>query len=123
MNTHETVKAYITKYALTKGIKVVEGEVLPGGLLRVCDEMCGSHVSHHPLLNHWHAYCHGEGREWHRTWHGALRRAEKMRAAKIKRLRAMIAKVESMEFTVPKGSEGPMDAEDTPRSVRDEDLR
>jgi rubrerythrin len=43
----------------------------------------------------------GEGREWHRTWESAAKRAEKMRVAKIAALRAQIARLETMTFTEP----------------------
>lgn len=83
----EKIKAWITKYALTKGIELVNGEVC--------------HAVSSGMLSYWgHATAHGD--DWHRTPEAALARAEKMRHAKIVSLRKSIAKMESMKFNAPK---------------------
>ena len=83
----ENIKAWVTKYALTKGIELVNG--------KVCHDINSG------MLSYWeHATAHGD--DWHRTPEAALARAEKMRHAMIASLRKSIAKIESMKFIAPK---------------------
>lgn len=83
------MKAWITKYALSKGVIVIE-----------CDDPAGTNFpgmvsgARSGIYTHFH----GEGREWHRTGEEATKRAEEMRAAKIASLRKQIAKLEALTF-------------------------
>jgi hypothetical protein len=85
------VKAYITKYALTAGVYLADGEVAEtsDSMFVVRGKQGGE-------------YFHGEGLDWHRTWEPALDRAKEMRANKLVSLRKQIAKLESLEFKEPK---------------------
>lgn len=82
----ERITAYVTTYALTSGIQVVDAKVRHG----ISSEIIryGSGIAH--------------GKDWHRTPDAALERAEEMRNAKIKSLHKSIAKLERMKFTIPK---------------------
>jgi hypothetical protein len=83
----EQFTAWITKYALTEGI--IEQHVehcsdISDGMVSILGKRC---------------FCyHGEGKDWHRTRDGAVKRAEKMRLAKIALLRAQIEKLEGLRF-------------------------
>lgn len=78
------MKAYITKYALTKGILEKEAEECGNGMIATREK--------------WNAYFHGEGKEWHRTKEEAIKRAEEMRKKKICSLEKQIEKLERMKF-------------------------
>lgn len=81
------MKVWITKYALTSGIKEMEvrqSEYNP-------DTVWGNAL--------FDCY-HGEGREWHKTYEAALVRAEEMRKKKIVSLTKQIHKLENMRFIV-----------------------
>ena len=84
------IKAWITKYALTEGIEVVDAEVCGDG-----DMISYGNVGYGSQ------YAHGEGKDWHRTPESALARAEEMRKAKIASLRKSIAKMEAITFKAP----------------------
>lgn len=84
----EQIKAWVTRYALTDGIFVVDGEV--------CHNISSSMLNYGSLKN-------AHGKDWHRTPEAALVRAEEMRKAKIASLKKSIAKLEAMVFTVPLG--------------------
>jgi len=87
---NETIKVWITKYALTDGIVLVEAETTHSADM----------ITYRP--GSWgKQYAHGEGREWHRTPESALKRAEEMRTKKIASLRKSIAKLEAMKFEAP----------------------
>lgn len=80
------MKVWITKYALTDGIKELEvkqseeyPDMVKGGL-------------------EYDSYYHGEGREWHKTYESAVARAEEMRLKKIDSLKKQIAKWEKKRF-------------------------
>lgn len=79
-----TITAWITKYALTAGIKEMR--------VQHCISTSASMVGRNGQ------YFHGEGKNWHRTEEGAIKRAEKMRIEKIASLRKQIAKLEKMKF-------------------------
>lgn len=79
--------AYITKYALTQGIEKIEAEERLKGLIRDNAQ--------------YQSYYRGEGREWHRDYPSALKRAEAMKAKRITSLKKQIAKLEKMEFPEP----------------------
>lgn len=80
------MKAFITKYALTEGILEKEGEINPQARSMFCAE------------NETFGYFHGEGKDWHRTREGALKRAESMRLAKIASLKKQISKLEALKL-------------------------
>lgn len=89
------MKAWITKYALTKGIYEITGYLSIHSPGMIVDDQ-----------NPWHGHYHGEGVEWHRRWEDAVVRALEMRDAKIKALRKQITKLEKIEFVSPTKSEG-----------------
>ena len=75
------MKAYITKWALTKGIIEVDNPEFYENYLVI------SHIE--PLIN---------PVDWFRTKQEAIHRAEEMLVNKIASLRKQIAKFESMKF-------------------------
>jgi hypothetical protein len=83
--SEEKIKAWVTKYALTEGIRVVDAKVCGDGRMIAYGSVgYGSQ--------------HAHGKDWHRTPEAALARAEEMRKDKIASLRKNIAKMESMTF-------------------------
>jgi hypothetical protein len=77
------MKAFITKYALTKGIEEADDfEDRGEGFIK----------------KGW-CYFHGEGREWHRTRESAVQRALVMRDKKIASLRKAIGKLADLTFS------------------------
>ena len=80
------MKVWISKYALTSGIK--ECDVRDCGDGMVAD---GNRASVF--------FYHGEGCEWHRSKEAALSRAREMRFVKIVSLKKQIAKLEAMDFS------------------------
>ena len=86
----KTFKAWITKYALTKGVLVLNVEQYGRFGNLVCDP-----------LNRWHDSYHGEGRDWHRTRESAVKRVAEMRKAEIASLRKQIARLHKAEIEVP----------------------
>jgi tRNA G10 N-methylase Trm11 len=80
-----TFKAWITRYALTSGIREIVAE----------ETHLASMISD---INQSHIHYHGEGKDWHRTHEGAVKQAGKMRVAKIKSLRNSIAILEKVSF-------------------------
>lgn len=79
----ELIKAWVTKFALTKGIEVVDAEV--------CHD-----VNSNMIVYNKNQYAHGN--DWHRSLEDALARAEIMRSAKIESHKKSILKLESMKF-------------------------
>ena len=77
------IKVWISKCALSRGIHEIETTEPRNNLEIVRDG--------------WD-YCHGDGREWHRTRAGAIAKAEEMRLAKIASLKKQIAKLEKLKF-------------------------
>lgn len=80
------IRVWITKYALTDGIREATCEI--DG-----DMACRRE-------NMFLQCFHGEGKEWHRTLESAQRKAEEMRTAKIASLRKQIAKLEGLQIKV-----------------------
>ena len=79
------MKVWITKYALTSGIKEMEveqSEDFP-------DIVKGKT---------WNDSQQGEGREWHRTYESAIAKAEEMRLKRIESLKEQIAKLKKKRF-------------------------
>lgn len=84
----EHIKAWITKYALTHGIQVVDAEVCGDGkMVAYGNKAYGRQYAH--------------GKDWHTTPEAALARAEEMRKAKIASLEKSIAKIKAITFTAP----------------------
>ena len=79
------MKVWITKYALTSGIKEIECEDCENGAVKEIEN---------PLPT----FYHGEGKEWHRTKESAIQKAEEMRQKKIASLKKQIEKLEEMRF-------------------------
>ena len=77
------MKIYVTKYALTAGIKEHEAEI-DGSMATVRNPGF--------VAQHFH------GNDWHMTANEASIRAEEMRVAKINNLRKQIAKLEAVKF-------------------------
>ena len=82
----ETIKAWITRYALSAGVKLVHARVSGNMIIFQTD---GGHTD----------FAHDN--DWHRTPESALRRAEEMRSKKIESLKKSIARIEAIEFVVP----------------------
>ena len=85
VNTDEKIKAWITKYALSEGIHVVDGEV--------CHNIRSTMLKYGN-----HSYAHGK--DWHRTQEKAIKRAEDMRQMKIASIRRQLSKLENMTFAI-----------------------
>lgn len=91
----ERIRVWITKYALTEGIQLVDAEWSPAFPSMVSyggEGLCRQNA-------------HGEGNDWHRTPKAAVRRAEEMRRKKIASLRKQIVKLEAMTFAAPASDE------------------
>lgn len=79
---------YITKYALSAGIKEVSEDDFEEDNRGIYGNMPGSY------------YPSGfYGKEWHRTMDAAIVRAEEMRVARIVSMKKSIAKMEKLDFT------------------------
>lgn len=79
------MKAYITKYALTKGIYLAEVTDVGDGMVHE-NTRYGSYF-HRP--------------DWHETWESAHVDALMRREAKIKSLKKSLANLEKLEFVRP----------------------
>ena len=79
------MNVWITKYAMTRGIKEIECEDCENGAVKEIEN---------PLPT----FYHGEGKEWHRTKESAIQKAEEMRQKKIASLKKQIEKLEGMRF-------------------------
>ena len=89
----EQFTAYISKYALSGGIKEVAVEdCFRSAPNMVCE-----------VQNRWQTY-HGD--DWHRTRAAAEAKAEDMRVKKIASLKKQITKLEAMRFTTPEAPDG-----------------
>lgn len=80
----EVIKAWITTYALTKGIRVVENAEVCADISKVMLD-AGALGYHH-------------GCDWHRTEAEAIKRAGAMRDSKIASLEKRIATLRKMTF-------------------------
>ena len=85
--SRKNIRVWISKYALTKG---------------VFEETVDQDEDHPTLVSvvgvRYSTYYHGNGKDWHMTKELAVKRAEKMRAAKISSLTKQIAKIKAIEF-------------------------
>lgn len=79
---------YITKFALTQGIK--EREVIDKGKGTVLT-----------VDGPYPVYYYGEGKEWCRTWDEATKVAERMRDYEIKKHEYQIQKYKKIKFEPP----------------------
>lgn len=65
------MKVWITKHALTCGISEVEAEI--------CENISAGMICVKPIgPSSYSQYFHGDGRDWHRTQEGALKKALEM---------------------------------------------
>ena len=85
----ETFEGYVTRHALTKGIE--RKRLLPRIVDGVVVDADSRSIDRY----------HGEGKDWHRTWESALKRAEEMRKAKLASLRKSMVMIETMQFVRP----------------------
>jgi len=91
MTKEEKITAYVTKYALTKGIFVVNANI--------CKDISPLMISYRiDNDNDWNYYAH-KG-EWYTSLPEAIQKANKMRIERISSLRKSISKVENMEFKI-----------------------
>lgn len=81
------MRVFITKYALTRGIYEVEGEVSNEG--DSVEVKGGDHLT---------SFFCGKGKNWCETKEEAIARAEEMRKLKINNLKKQIKKLEEMKF-------------------------
>jgi len=85
----DLTKVFITKYALTKGIKECEAIAAENMDVIVIPKNIG-YVNPHDLY-----YYKGQ---WHKTKELAIKRAEEMRVKKIKSLKKYIKRLEKKKF-------------------------
>ena len=76
------MEVFCTRYALTNGIEVVEGEECGDSMFR-CNK---------------YTYLHGEGTDWHKTIDSAIARAEGMRQRKLSSLKKSVTAMEKLRF-------------------------
>lgn len=89
MEQEPRIKAFVTKYALTEGIREVDA--------RICTRTSEGMIVY-ANNGGYQQYAHGEGRDWHRTREAAVKRAEEMRAAKLKSIAKQIKLLEALTF-------------------------
>ena len=83
--SRQKFKAWVTKYALTEGIKIVDAELCRADTM-ISYGIRGQSCAH--------------GKEWHRTEEAALARASEMRQNRVKSLQKQLAKLESMPIKI-----------------------
>lgn len=88
----ETVTIWVTKYALTDGVRKFE---VPAG--DVDDRMV---VIRPQSLHEMTWYVHGKGRDWHQSEEEALKRAEVMRVDKIASAERQIQRLRNLAIKV-----------------------
>ena len=81
----KVLKVWMTKYALSSGIKEIE----VNQSISSPDAVIGES---------YRDFYHGEGKEWHHTYKSAVSRAEEMRLRKIESLKKQIEKLEKKRF-------------------------
>lgn len=82
------MKFYITKYALTGGITICEGEIVHTINPKMISVKYGSFNVHYHKPH------------WHESAGDALAQAELMRVAKLKSIEKSRKKLEAMKFTI-----------------------
>lgn len=80
------MKAWITKYALTKGIYEIDAEIC-------------TNTSMIQDVNNKYTYYHGEGRQWHLSKEAAITKATQMRDKKVKSLHTQLNKLNKLTFS------------------------
>ena len=80
----EKVKAWITTYALTKGIMQEEGEI--------------DHNIRSERFSYYGGQAAAYDNNWHRTREAAVKRAEEMRMKKIASVEKQLEKLKKMRF-------------------------
>lgn len=80
------MKVWITKYALTQGIRETEAE-----------RSSAHNDMIYPIDNRYEYY-HGEGNEWHLDKESAIKKAEEIRDKKIKFVQKQLEKLKNMKF-------------------------
>lgn len=83
-----SIRVFITKYALADGITETDAELCDSRMIRVRKR--GSH--------NFDQYFHGEGKDWHRTRESAVKRAETMRDKAIQSAEKKILKLKNLQF-------------------------
>lgn len=83
---NDLTRIWVTKHALTKGIKEV--------MARTIGATAYTGEDGH------YAFYSGEGKEWHRTLASAISRAEDMRDAEIRRLEKKLIKINKLKFNI-----------------------
>jgi hypothetical protein len=78
------MKVWVTKYALTVGIKVIDVDIIPSS----------------KMIKYGHSYLHGEGKEFHLNEKSAVAKANEMVSAKIKSLEKSLLKFKALKFEV-----------------------
>ena len=91
------IDVWVTKYALTSGIKKMQVRICEG----IDENMVATIGSFSLPAQHFHV----EGRDWHRTHEGAIAKAEEMRLKKIATLQRQIGKLNKMNFRKEKADE------------------
>lgn len=86
MEERQIIRVYVTKYALSSGIHIVDCKVSSSGPDWLIDWDLG---------RGWQSY---NKKDWSATRAEAIARAEEMRAGKIASLKKQIAKLENMTF-------------------------
>ena len=83
------MKVYITKYALSSGIRVEEAEVIKGSasIILIKGYLCGN------------KYYHDD--DWHTDWPSAKAQAGRMRVNRIASLNWQISKLMALHFECP----------------------
>ena len=89
--SREKIRAWVTKYALTTGVFVVDAEV--------CADVSDTMIAFRRHGSSWDEYAHGK--DWHRTREDAMVRVEEMRAKKIKSLEQQLATLKALSPVVP----------------------
>jgi len=83
------MKVWITKYALTSGIRETDGTV---------GENCPSMICVKPIETAFAMTEYFHGSDWHTDKESAIKRAKEMQAAKIKSIEKAIAKIKKKVF-------------------------
>ena len=86
MSDRKRITAWVTKYALSDGVRRAEVEVVGDGMVK------------HRVPGAFDTYLHGEGREWHREWVSAVAKARAMRDSKIASLKKQLAKLQALDW-------------------------
>jgi len=91
INQNKIITVWITKYALTRGIFVKKAIIneTDNNTVDIIDK---------DIISWEQSQYYGEGKEWHRTMEGAIKRAKEMRDKKINSLKKQLEKLKNMKF-------------------------